>query len=585
MARHEDSRSPEERVLATELTRRGLVKSAAAATAGAVALGGAARFGARSAAAAAPSAAQAAGGEQLFYHYVLQNNPLTYDFNANLYAGAEPEVWAGLLTFDPDGRVVPDWAERWESNEDASVWTFYLRQNNKGWSNGDPVTAHDAVWSLARILNPATNNSYAFILYDVKNGEPFNGGTAKEEDLGLKALDDWTVQITLEGPRANFPQKLAYTACVFAHRASVEQHGEKWALGGDIPLVSNGPYKLDLWEQGVKAEHSVNPGYWDAESIRVTKLIDPIVPGDQTALAFESGKGDQQLDWTPVGAADLQRFQGDPNLAPLLKQFVYPGIWMLLPSNGQPPFDKLEVRRALSHAIDRERLVTVTNGLALPAHVMTPVGVYGYFEDPAITEIQKFDPALAMESLKGTEYEGGQNWPEITVLMRSDEGQLNSNLMMNDIAAQLKENLGMDVKINELPEATFRPTLYENTAQLVWIRWWMDYPDADNQYFDMFYGKKASNKRQAWSNDQFDQLIVQAKGELDQEKRLELYKQAERIIQEDVGYIPVVFRVDQNAFKPWVKDLPTNMQGFTVPDGNIYVRGVTKITTAERPAE
>ncbi len=585
MTMHEDDRSREGRVLATELTRRGLVKSAAAATAGAAVFGGAAKFGARSAAAAAPSAAQAAAGEQLFYNYALQNNPLTYDFNSNLYAGAEPEVWAGLLTFDPDGRVVPDWAERWESNEDASVWTFYLRQNNKGWSNGDPVTAHDAVWSLARILNPETNNSYAFILYDVKNGEAFNGGTAKVEDLGLKAIDDWTVEITLEGPRANFPQKIAYTACVFAHRPSVEKYGEKWALGGDIPLVSNGPYKLDLWEQGVKAVHSLNPGYWDAETIRVTKLIDPIIPGDQTALAFESGKGDQQLDWTPVGAADLQRFQGDPNLAPLLKQFVYPGIWMLLPSNGQAPFDKIEVRRALSHAIDRDRLVTVTNGLALPANVMTPVGVYGYFEDPAISEIQKFDPALAMEALKGTEYEGGQNWPEITVLMRSDEGQLNSNLMMNDIAAQLKENLGMDVKINELPEATFRPTLYENTAQLVWIRWWMDYPDADNQYYDMFYGKKASNKRQAWTNDQFDQLVVQAKGELDPEKRLELYKQAEKIIQEDVGYIPVVFRVDQNAFKPWVKELPTNQQGFTVPDGNIYVRGVTRVTTAERPAE
>ncbi len=585
MTMHEDDRSREGRVLATELTRRGLVKSAAAATAGAAVFGGAAKFGARSAAAAAPSAAQAAAGEQLFYNYVLQNNPLTYDFNSNLYAGAEPEVWAGLLTFDPDGRVVPDWAERWESNEDASVWTFYMRQNNKGWSNGDPVTAHDAVWSLARILNPETNNSYAFILYDVKNGEAFNGGTAKVEDLGLKAIDDWTVEITLEGPRANFPQKIAYTACVFAHRPSVEKYGEKWALGGDIPLVSNGPYKLDLWEQGVKADHSLNRGYWDAETIRVTKLIDPIIPGDQTALAFESGKGDQQLDWTPVGAADLQRFQGDPNLAPLLKQFVYPGIWMLLPSNGQAPFDKIEVRRALSHAIDRDRLVTVTNGLALPANVMTPVGVYGYFEDPAISEIQKFDPALAMEALKGTEYEGGQHWPEITVLMRSDEGQLNSNLMMNDIAAQLKENLGMDVKINELPEATFRPTLYENTAQLVWIRWWMDYPDADNQYYDMFYGKKASNKRQAWTNDQFDQLVVQAKGELDPEKRLELYKQAEKIIQEDVGYIPVVFRVDQNAFKPWVKELPTNQQGFTVPDGNIYVRGVTRVTTAERPAE
>ena len=584
MTNHDDKQPMVQQALTTGMNRRTVVKGAAAtAAAGTAAIAGASRFGARTVS-AAPAAAQG-DGEQTFYHYVLQNNPLTFDFNANLYASAEPECWAGLLTFNPDGEVVPDWAESYASNDDASVWTFNIRKDNKGWSNGDPVTANDAVWSLARILNPETNNSYAFILYDVKGAQAFNTGEGEEAALGFKAIDDWTVEITLEGPRANFPQKLAYTACVFAHRASVEEHGEQWALGGDVELVSNGPFKLDLWEQGVKCELSPNPGYWNAENIAITKLIDPIVPGDQSVLAFESGRGDQQLDWTPVGAADLERFQGDEELAPLLKQFVYPGIWMLLPSNGKPPFDQLEVRRAVSHAIDRERLVTLTKGLVTPAQVMTPVGVFGNFDDPAINEIQKYDPALAMEALVGTEFEGGKNWPEITMLMRSDEGQLNSNLMANDIIAQLKENLGMDITINELPEATFRPTLYENSAQLVWIRWWLDYPDADNQYFDMFYGQKASNKRQAWSNKEFDDIIVAAKAELDPDARLALYVQAEKIIQEDVGSIPVVFRVDQNAFKPWVTNLPTNKQGFTVPDGNIYVRGITVISTADRPAE
>src|SRR5262249_12113644 len=163
-------------------------------------------------------------------------------FNANLYVNAEPETFAGLMTFDPDGNPVPDWAEKWESNTDGSVWTFHLRPNNKGWTNGDPVTAHDFVWSFARVLDPqpvgaAVQTSYSFILYDVKSGQsfstgtpvsregdPLNGKVATAEDLGLKAIDDWTFEVTLEGPSANFAQKVAYYACVPAHRASVEKY-------------------------------------------------------------------------------------------------------------------------------------------------------------------------------------------------------------------------------------------------------------------------------------------------------------------------------------------------------------------------
>ncbi|MDQ3694222.1 MAG: peptide ABC transporter substrate-binding protein [Chloroflexota bacterium] len=597
----------EEQLREASINRRRLMQGAAA-----TGLAAAASWGGATAlrTAAQDASPEAAGGgalddDQVFYHFVLQNEPASFDFNANLYVSAEPEVWSGLLTFDPDGTPVPDWAESWETNDDGSVWTFHLRPENTGWSNGDPITADDFVWSFARILSPeplgATGqNSYSFILYDVKYGEafstnseyagegdPLSGQIPTEADLGLRAVDDWTFEVTLEGPRANFAQKVAYTACVLAHRPSVEEYGVDWALG-EVPLVSSGPFQLDNWVKGSRCEMSVNPNHWNAEAIRLQRVIDPIVPASNSVLAFESGSGDQQLDWTPVGAADLQRFLDDPDLSQLLRQFVYPGIWMLLPSNGVAPFDQLPVRQALSHAIDRDRLVTVTNGLAIPAVGMVPIGVYGYLDPgafPDVPEIQNYDPELAMSMLDGTEFEGGQNWPDITVLMRGEEEVFNSDLMLNDIIDQLQQNLGMTINIEKLVgEPTFRPRLLENRDQLVWIRWWYDYPDPDNGYFDMFYGAKPEgSKRQAWANDEFDAVCIEAKAELDPDARLDLYAEAERIIQEDVGYIPIVYRVDQNAFKPWLLDIPQNSQGFSVPDGNIYVRMFEEIAISGRP--
>lgn len=534
---------------------------------------------------------------QLFHNYQMSTDPSSFDFNANLYCNAEPEAWAGLLTFDPDGNTVPDWAETWETNADGSVWTFHLRKDNKGWSNGDPVTAHDFVWSFTRLLSPtpagaAAQNVYNFILFDIKNAQGFSNGESvaalgrvpTEDDLGLKALDDWTLEVTLEGPRANFDKKVGYTACVPAYRPNVEKYGDKWALGEVAPIVSNGPFKVDQWTKGVQITFSRNDGYWNAGNITLTNTIDPIIPGANLVTNYLSGTGDQSLDYTPVSGADLPQFQNAPELAKQIGPFSYPGIWMLIPSNGIPPFDQLPVRQALSHAVDRDRLVQVTNGLLQPAYCMVPPGIFGYFDDPTISAIQAFDPEKAMAALKGTDFEGGKNWPDITILMRGDEEQYNSNIMINDIVAQLQTNIGMTCKIQSLTEQPFRAELYKNTAQVVWIRWWYDYPDADNGYFDMYYGAKPSNKRQKWENADFDKLAVQAKSELDPDKRLALYKQCETIIQNDVGYIPVGYRVDFNAFKPWVQSIPMNSLGQHLPNGNIFVRAQSSFQISGRPS-
>jgi oligopeptide transport system substrate-binding protein len=578
------------------MNRRNFMKIAAAAAAGTVTTAGMERYVGPGVAAAPRRMPlrQELGPDDVFYHYSLRADPVGFDWNLNLYSGAALEVASGLLTFDADLNAIPDWAETFTPNEDASVWTFNIRPDNQGWTNGTetrPVTAHDFVYSWERQLNPANAAPYAGFLFDIKNAEKYNLGEEEmaPEDLGVKALDDWTLEVTMEGPRGYFPQVVGYQASVPAPQWAVEELGvDVWA-SGSVPFWANGPYKLDRWEHDVVVEMSPNPGHWNVENLDVKKAYLPIVPADASVLTFERGEGEQKFDWVNIPASDLKRYQEDPELSEQLRQYVYPGIWMLVPSNGQEPFQNdevgLKVRQALSHAVDRTRLVELTNGLAIEAYGMVPTGVFGYIDDPEINGIQVFDPAKAKELLVGTPYEGGQNWPEITMHMRGQEEVYNSDLMANDIVAQLQENLGMNVNIQVWPEASWRPELFKNEFQLVWIRWWYDYPDPNNGYGDMYYSQKASGKRQAWSNAEFDDLVNQGKGEADPDKRLEIYKEAERIIQEDVGYIPVVYRVDQYAFKPWVKDVAVNRQGFTVPETNIYARMVSDVRIEGRPAQ
>jgi ABC-type oligopeptide transport system substrate-binding subunit len=578
------------------MNRRNFLKIAAAASAGTVTTAGMEKYMTPSAAAAPRRALrrQEVSPDRVFYNYALQDDPVSFDWNLNLYCNAATQTGSSVLTFDENLNAVPDWAETFASNDDASVWTFNLRPDNIGWTNGTdtrPVTAQDFVFSWERQLNPANAAAYAGFLFDIKNAEKYNLGEegVVAGDLGVKAVDDWTLEVTMEGPRSYFPQVVAYLASFPSPQWAVEEYGSDGWASGDVPLWANGPYKLDNWEHDVMVELSPNEGHWNFENLNFDKVFDPMVPADATVLTYERGEGDQRLDWAPIPASDLTRYQEDPELSEQLRQYVYPGIWMLVPSNGQEPFQNdeagLQVRRALSHAIDRDRLGTLTNGLTTPAHCMVPTGVFGYFEDPEISAIQAFDPAMAKELLVGTPYEGGQNWPEITMHMRGQEENLNSDLMANDIVAQLQENLGMNVSIQVWPEASWRPELFKNEFQLVWIRWWYDYPDPNNGYGDMYYSQKASGKRQSWSNAEFDDLVNQGKAAPDPEARLEIYKQAERAIQEDVGYIPVVYRVDQYAFKPWVQNVAVNRQGFSVPDGNIYVSMLNQVGVEGRPEE
>jgi ABC-type oligopeptide transport system substrate-binding subunit len=532
----------------------------------------------------ASSALKLAPGEKLAKEQVFryggggfafsQVDPSSHDFNKDLYCNGIPSLWAGLMKFTADFQAVPYVASKVASNADGSVWTFTIRKDAR-WSDNGPCTARDFEYSWKRQLDPATKAPYAAFLYDVKNGEAFNKGQITDAaQVGVRAKDDWTLEVTLEGPRGYFPVLAAYLAAFPGHKASIEKHGDKWTEPGNI--VSNGPFILESWDHGKQLVLKKNPHFFGAKEITLEKVIIPIIPFAAGVLPYENN----EIDLTILQAADLKRFRDNPKTSSEVFRYPYPGTWYLTPQVTKPPFDNLQVRKALGHAVDREAVAKVAQGFALPAHCMIPPGFPGYVEDKKIRDLQRFDPKLAMAALKGTPYEGGKNWPKIVLSMRQEA--LQSQPMAEAVQAILLENLNMKTELEVLEQRVFRERLWKQDLQLVWIRWFMDYPDPHNEYFDTFYSKRTTGKRQAWGNEAFDKELEGGRDTRDAKKRLEHYARAEELLQTDVGYVPVTWVVRYAVAKPPVRGIEKNKAGEQVIEGNIYNDMLTHLYMVEK---
>src|SRR5437762_1047122 len=565
-------------LLATRLTAVGVGRRDFLRIAGGLAAMGAASFNARSAAAAP----KLAPGEKLAREQHLrfgggswfQNDPTSQDFNKDLYCDGVPALFAGLMKFNVNFEAIPYVAEKITPNSDGSAWTFTIRKDSK-WSDGSPCTAHDFEYSWKRQLDPATAAPYASFLYDIKNAEAFNKKElADPSQLGVRAKDDFTLEVTLEGPRGYFPVLSAYLAALPAHRPSVEKHGDKWTEAANI--VCNGPFVLETWEHQKVMILRKNKHFFGARDVTLEKVTAPIIPIASGALPYENN----ELDLTRLQTADLKRLQSDPRTSKEVFRFPYPGTWYLLPQVTKPPFDNVKVRRAVAHAIDRENVVRVAQGFAIPAHAMIPPGFPGALDDKKTRDLQRFDPKLALSMPKGTPFEGGKNWPKITLSMRDEA--LGSKPLAEAVQSVLLEHLNMKTDLEVLEPRVFRERLWKQDLKFVCIRWFMDYPDPHNEYFDTFYGKKTTGKRQAWVNDAFDRELEAGRDTRDPKKRLAAYAKAEEIMQTDGGYVPVAWVARWAAAKPPVRGLEKNKLGETVVDGNIYVDMLPHIYIVEK---
>lgn len=505
------------------------------------------------------------------YRNTVTDEPATFDYNFNLYAASSSLVLAGLLKFDPENQPVPDIAESFSTNATGDVYTFKIRKGSK-WSNGDEVTAKDYVYSWTRRLDPNSGADYKAFLHDIKNGADFsNKKITDPAQLGLKAVDDYTLEVTLQSPAGYFPALVAYQAAFPAHKATVEQFGKQYGTEAD-KFTSNGPFKASKWEHNKSFEIVKNEGYWDAKNITLTKITYQIIKQEQRVVSYENN----EIDNVPsANVGDLKRLEGDSKLKSHIFKFDQVGAWYLLPNPKFEPFsgaDGLKVRQAMAHVIDRDKLVKdVIAGLGTPAYTMNPPST-PFYNTNKYEQYTMFDPKMAMDLLKGTKYEGGKNWPKITMSMRNNEADAHK-ASMAALVQMFKEYLGMTIDQEIADPQVVYNEMRQGNKQMMWLRWYNDYPDANNTNYETFSSKiPAGSRRVWWDNPEYDDLVIKAKGEPNFEKRKALYIQSDEILAREAVGIFAYYPLAYGLRRPTVKGQPVNKAGFAVPDWNIFIR-------------
>ncbi len=466
-------------------------------------------------------------------------------------------LFEGLTTYDPytlDPR--PGVAERWEISQDGKTYKFYLRKNAK-WSDGKPVTAEDFVWSWTRVLEPKTASEYAYQLYYIKNGEAFNQGKVKDfKQLGVKALDPYTLQVELEHPTPFFLRLTSFHTLLPTPRAVIEKHGDRWTSQGNI--VSNGPFMLEEWKMNQHIKLSRNTHYWDQANVALQSVIFyPTENADTEEKQFEAGDlditGTVPVTRVPHYMAMLKKAK--PGEYVPFKNDVNLGVQFYRFNVTKKPFDDLRVRQAFAMTVDRQLLVEkVLRAGQVPATHYTPDVVgYSYSSTALSATVTPEVIAKAKALLKEAGYPDGKGLPKVEILYNTSDG-----LKKIAVAIQQmwKKNLGVEVGLFNQEWKVYLDTQRKMDFTISRSAWLGDYPDP-NTFLDM-YVTNGGNNNTGWSNKRYDELIDLAGKEIDQAKRFAYFKEAEDLLMQELPIMPLYFIANQKLVSPKVKMVGDN---------------------------
>lgn len=446
----------------------------------------------------------------------------------------------------------PGVAERWEYSEDGLVLTFYINPAAR-WSNGDAVTAHDYVWSWQRALNPNMGNLYAYMLFPMVNAEAYTTGKLEDpDDLGVKALDDLTLQVTLNEPTPYFLQLMDHYSTYAVHRPTLEKFGKatdrftKWTRAKNI--VSNGPFRLTEWLLNRRIVVEKNETYWDADKVKLNGIVfyptENIVSEERMYRAGQLHlTNDTPLEKIPV----YREMENTPFM-----QAPYLGTYYYMLNTQRAPMDDVRVRKALSMSVDREKLTrTVLQGLVLPAYAITPPGTLGY-QPPKLFD---YDVEKAKALLAEAGYPNGEGWPGMELTYNTSESHRKIAVAIQQM---WKDALNIEVTLANQEWKVYLDSLAQMEYQVARRGWIGDYVDPNN-FLDMFLTGGGNNKT-GYADPIYDELILtKAPKAKSKQERFALFYEAETMLMEEMPIIPIYTYSIKRLVDPAVKGLPTNL--------------------------
>jgi oligopeptide transport system substrate-binding protein len=464
-------------------------------------------------------------------------NSRDYD-PATEHDSGDKRIYSGLVSFETNLNLTPDLAESWDISADGTIYTFHLRTNAK-FQDGRPVVAQDLIYSWERAANPATqSDTILTYLGDIVGVAEMHSGKAQHIS-GLKALDDHTLQVTIDAAKPYFLFKLTMPVAFVLDKKNVES-GSDWYRTPN----GTGPYKLTRWDSFKLMVYDANPYYY-LGTPSIPQIVVELYTGVGINL-YESG----EIDMTSVDSSDVPRVL-DP--ADPLHADLHSGVSLctdyVVFDVTKPPFDDVKVRQAFSMAFDRQKFIDVVdNGVGIPAKGLYPPALPGY--SPNLQGLS-YNPQQARQLLAQSKYGGPQGLPAIVY---TAEGF--GNTAGADVAAMAQmweQNLGVKITIENLEPDKYLDMLYSGQhGQIFSGGWCADYPDPEN-FADVLFHTGAQQNIGKYSNPALDAILDQARIEQDVPKRIQLYQQAEQMIVQDAPVLFISHDVSYMLVKPYVK--------------------------------
>ncbi|MEZ5860687.1 MAG: peptide ABC transporter substrate-binding protein [Geminicoccaceae bacterium] len=442
------------------------------------------------------------------------------------------DLYEGLVAEDAAGKIIPGSALSWEISDDGLTYTFHMREDAR-WSNGDPVTADDFLFTFRRIMNPATAAGYASVLFPILNAEAVAKGERQAGDLGVAAPDPQTLVITLNAPTPYFLQLLTHQTGLPLHPATVESFGDAFTKPGN--LVSNGAFVLESFVPNDKIVMRKNPQFHDAANVQVDEV--QWIPFEDRSACLRRFEAGEVHTCSDVPAEQMKYMK--ENLPEALRIAPYLGTYYLPVKVAKPEFADPRVRQAISMLIDRDFIADeVWQGTMLPAYALVPPGIDNYVENPPELDYAKADLLDREDAAIALLQEAGVDPATLDIQLSYNSSENHRNTMA--AISDMLSNVGIESSLNEMEGTGYFNYLREGgDFDIVRAGWIGDYSDPQNFLYLNETGVSFNYSK--WSNEAYDSTMRAAAQLTDLDERAKLLADAEEIYLAEVPTIPILY--------------------------------------------